>query len=67
MATIVVDESGKKETQNLEKATHALCKKYVKGGGGGTLHQFRFAMIVSTSFPHNPPPHQISHIALFHA
>ncbi|KAJ3890472.1 hypothetical protein GG344DRAFT_77848 [Lentinula edodes] len=45
MATIVVDESGKKETQNLEKATHALCKKYVKGGGGGTLHQFRFAMI----------------------
>ncbi|KAH7873929.1 uncharacterized protein C8R40DRAFT_1171848 [Lentinula edodes] len=45
MATIVIDESGKKETQNLEKATHALCKKYVKGGGGGTLHQFRFAVI----------------------
>ncbi|KAJ3925588.1 MAG: hypothetical protein NXY57DRAFT_967572 [Lentinula lateritia] len=45
MMTIVVDESGKKETQNLEKATHALCKKYVKGGSGGTLHQFRFAMI----------------------
>ncbi|KAJ3912044.1 hypothetical protein F5877DRAFT_85253 [Lentinula edodes] len=45
MATIVVDESGKKETQNLEKATHAPCKKYVKGGGSRTLHQFHFAMI----------------------
>ncbi|KAJ4481361.1 hypothetical protein C8R41DRAFT_869013 [Lentinula lateritia] len=30
MATIVVDESGKKETQNLEKATHALCKNTSK-------------------------------------
>ncbi|KAJ4477732.1 hypothetical protein C8J55DRAFT_489732 [Lentinula edodes] len=45
LATIVVDESGRKEPLNLEKATHILCKKYVKGGGGGTLHQFRFAMI----------------------
>ncbi|GAW03921.1 hypothetical protein LENED_005676 [Lentinula edodes] len=45
MTTLVVDESGKKETLNLEKATHTLCKKYAKGGGGGSLHQFRFAMI----------------------
>ncbi|KAJ3898722.1 hypothetical protein F5879DRAFT_1026412 [Lentinula edodes] len=34
MTTLVVDESGKKETLNLEKATHTLCKKYAKGGGG---------------------------------
>ncbi|KAJ3912720.1 hypothetical protein F5877DRAFT_84524 [Lentinula edodes] len=45
LATIVVDESGRKEPLNLEKATHVLCKKYVKGGSGGASHQFRFAMI----------------------
>ncbi|KAJ3924316.1 MAG: hypothetical protein NXY57DRAFT_970193 [Lentinula lateritia] len=45
MTTLVVDENGKKETLNLEKATHMLCKKYAKGGGGGSLHQFRFAII----------------------
>ncbi|KAJ3850528.1 hypothetical protein EV368DRAFT_84451 [Lentinula lateritia] len=45
MMTLVVDESRKKETLNLEKATHTLCKKYAKGGGGGSLHQFHFAMI----------------------
>ncbi|KAJ3872053.1 hypothetical protein F5051DRAFT_433355 [Lentinula edodes] len=45
LATIVVDESGRKEPLNLEKATHVLCKKYVKGGSGGASHQFCFAMI----------------------